>query len=82
MRPDAEPGKIGGDIGPSANDETRALSFCPLAELSTEGDRAFAVGRLGALCADTLARAIARGVYEARAWPGSDTPAWRDLPAR
>lgn len=46
------------------------------------GDRAFTVGRLGALCADTLARAIARGVYEARAWPGSDTPAWRDLPAR
>ncbi|NKJ39591.1 conjugal transfer protein TrbE [Rhizobium sp. SG570] len=34
--------QIGGDIGPSANGEVRALSFCPLAELSTDGDRAFA----------------------------------------
>jgi L-aminopeptidase/D-esterase-like protein len=35
--------------------------------------------RLGALAADCLARAVARGVYEATAWPGSDTRAWRDL---
>ena len=35
--------------------------------------------RLGALAADTLARAIARAVYEATALPGSDIPAWRDL---
>ncbi len=34
--------QIGGDIGPSASGEARALSFCPLAELSTDGDRAFA----------------------------------------
>lgn len=34
--------QIGGDIGPPANGEVRALSFCPLAELSTDGDRAFA----------------------------------------
>ncbi|MCW0001859.1 conjugal transfer protein TrbE [Pararhizobium sp. YC-54] len=34
--------QIGGDIGPSANGEVKALSFCPLAELSTEGDRAWA----------------------------------------
>jgi L-aminopeptidase/D-esterase-like protein len=35
--------------------------------------------RLGALAADCLARAIARGVYEAAAWPGSGTAIWRDL---
>ncbi|MEZ5896573.1 MAG: P1 family peptidase [Parvularculaceae bacterium] len=35
--------------------------------------------RLGALAADTLARAIARAVYEATAIPVSDNPAWRDL---
>jgi L-aminopeptidase/D-esterase-like protein len=38
----------------------------------------FVLTRLGALAADTLARAIARGVYEARAWPGSGVPCWRD----
>ena len=43
--------------------------------------RAFTVARIGALAADTLARAIARGVYEAHTWPGSPTKAWRDLPA-
>jgi L-aminopeptidase/D-esterase-like protein len=37
------------------------------------------LARIGALAADCLARAIARGVYEARAWPGTDAPAWRDL---
>lgn len=42
--------------------------------------RAFTVARLGALAADVLARAIARGVYEAETWPGSPTKAWRDLP--
>lgn len=35
------------------------------------------VARLGALAADCLARAVARGVYEAAAWPG--VRAWRDL---
>ncbi|MCD2184893.1 conjugal transfer protein TrbE [Rhizobium sp. GN54] len=34
--------QISGDIGQSANGETKALSFCPLAELSTDADRAFA----------------------------------------
>lgn len=43
-----------------------------------EGSRPFGVARLGALAADTLARAIARGVYEAHGWPGMT--AWRDLP--
>lgn len=35
------------------------------------------VARLGALAADCLARAVARGVYEATAWTG--VRAWRDL---
>lgn len=43
---------------------------------SNMGD--FTVARLGALAADCLARAIARGVYEAKAWPGSGVRAWRD----
>lgn len=34
--------QIGGDIGPSAGGEVKALAFCPLAELSTDGDRAWA----------------------------------------
>ena len=37
------------------------------------------VARLGALAADCLARAIARGVYEATAWPGTAVTCWRDL---
>ncbi|MHB8529816.1 MAG: P1 family peptidase [Caulobacteraceae bacterium] len=39
----------------------------------------FFVARLGALAADTVARAVARGVHEARPWPGSDQRCWRDL---
>ena len=39
----------------------------------------FTIARLGALAADVLARAIARGVYEATAWPGTSVPTWRDL---
>ncbi|MBD8665717.1 VirB4 family type IV secretion/conjugal transfer ATPase [Rhizobium sp. CFBP 8752] len=34
--------QIGGDIGPSPGGEVKALAFCPLAELSTDGDRAWA----------------------------------------
>ncbi|MCM2476164.1 VirB4 family type IV secretion/conjugal transfer ATPase [Rhizobium sp. CG5] len=34
--------QIGGDIGPSAGGVVKALAFCPLAELSTDGDRAWA----------------------------------------
>ena len=41
----------------------------------------FTVARLGALAADTLARAVARAVYEATPWPGSDIVCWRDLGA-
>jgi L-aminopeptidase/D-esterase-like protein len=41
--------------------------------------RAASLTWLGAYAADCLARAIARGVYEAVAWPGSDAVAWRDL---
>jgi L-aminopeptidase/D-esterase-like protein len=37
------------------------------------------LARLGALAADCLARAIARGVYEATPWPGTTAPCWRDL---
>jgi L-aminopeptidase/D-esterase-like protein len=36
--------------------------------------------RLGAIAADTLARAVARAVYEAAGWPGSPQRRWRDLP--
>ena len=44
------------------------------------GERAdFQVARLGALAADTLARAIARGVHEATPWAGSPVSCWRDL---
>lgn len=39
-----------------------------------------ALARLGALAADALARAVARGVYEATAWPDAYVPCWRDLP--
>lgn len=39
--------------------------------------RPWTVARIGALAADCLARAVARGVYEATAWPGSPVPDWR-----
>jgi len=39
----------------------------------------YAVARLGALAADTLARAVARAAYEASPWPGVDIACWRDL---
>ncbi|WP_293901586.1 P1 family peptidase [Phenylobacterium sp.] len=41
----------------------------------------FVLARLGALAADTLARAVARAVFEARPWPQASIPCWRDLPA-
>jgi len=37
------------------------------------------VARLGSLAADCLARAIARGVYAASAWPGTAVTCWQDL---
>ena len=45
--------------------------------LLVDGD--FTVGRIGALAADTLARAVARAVYAATAWPQSEVRCWRDL---
>jgi L-aminopeptidase/D-esterase-like protein len=44
-----------------------------------EAPRQLTVARLGALAADCLARAIARGVYEATPLPGTSVPCWRDL---
>ena len=41
--------------------------------------RAYTVARIGALAADTLSRAIARGVYEATNPPGADTKTWKSL---
>lgn len=41
--------------------------------------RSFMTLRIGALAADTLARAIARAIFEATALEGSNIPAWRDL---
>ena len=38
------------------------------------------IARIGALAADCLARAIARGVYEATPWSAEGPPCWRDLP--
>jgi L-aminopeptidase/D-esterase-like protein len=40
--------------------------------------RAYTVARIGALAADVLSRAIARGVYEATTWPGCAVKAYRD----
>ncbi|WP_068879135.1 P1 family peptidase [Phenylobacterium sp. CCH12-B4] len=39
----------------------------------------YTLARLGALAADCLARAVARGVFEAKPWPGAYVPCWRDL---
>jgi len=46
-----------------------------------EGAREFVVARLGAVAADVLARAIARGVYAATLPPGMAGRAWSQLPA-
>jgi L-aminopeptidase/D-esterase-like protein len=44
------------------------------------GERpAFEIARIGALAADTLARAVARAVYEATPWPGASVACWRDV---
>ena len=45
------------------------------------GPEAFTLTRLGSIAADCLARAVARGVHTARAWPGSSVRCWRDLGA-
>ncbi len=61
---------------PFDGDVVFALSTArrPLAE----GDN-FTLARIGALAADTLARAVARAVYEATPWPGTEVRTWRDL---
>jgi len=46
----------------------------PLADPDT-----YTLARLGALAADTLARAVARGVFEAKPWADAYVPCWRDL---
>jgi len=38
---------------------------------------AMAIARLGAIAADVMSRAVARAVYEATPWPGSDVRCWR-----
>ncbi|MES2722583.1 MAG: P1 family peptidase [Pseudomonadota bacterium] len=40
----------------------------------------YTLARLGALAADALARAVARGVFEATPWRDAYVPCWRDLP--
>jgi L-aminopeptidase/D-esterase-like protein len=40
---------------------------------------AYTVARVGALAADCLARAVARGVHAATAWPGVAVRTWADL---
>jgi L-aminopeptidase/D-esterase-like protein len=39
----------------------------------------YTLARLGALAADCLARAVARGVFEAKPWPDAYVPCWQDL---
>jgi len=59
---------LDGDIVFAASTGTRPLA-----------DPILALAELGALAADVVARAIARGVYEARALPFPDAqPSWRD----
>jgi L-aminopeptidase/D-esterase-like protein len=41
--------------------------------------RAFTVARIGALAADTLARAIARAVFLATPWPGTTVRTWKSV---
>jgi D-aminopeptidase len=58
------------------------IVFCLSTEKRTlpEGPpRAFLVAQIGAMAADVLARAIARGVYEATNWPGVTGETWKDL---
>ncbi len=61
-------------FAPFDGDVVFALST---AKIRASEPRALAVARLGALAADVLTRAVARGVYEARSWPGSPFEDWR-----
>jgi L-aminopeptidase/D-esterase-like protein len=58
---------LDGDIVFAASTGRRPLAD-PLRDLA----------RLGALAANVAARAIARGVFAARALPGDDQPSWSD----
>ncbi|HVU22595.1 MAG TPA: P1 family peptidase [Opitutus sp.] len=62
---------------PFDGDTVFALSTA--ARQAPKGDRNFAVARIGAVAADTLARAVARGVHAAILPPGMAGQAWRDL---
>jgi D-aminopeptidase len=55
------------------------IVFVGATGLHTLADPMFSLSELGALAADVVARAIARGVYEARplSFPGA-LPCWRD----
>ncbi len=58
------------------------IVFCMSTEKRTvpEGSpRAFLVAQIGAMAADVLARAIARGVHDATNFPGVTGQAWSDL---
>lgn len=46
------------------------------ARRTIEGPEHPVVARIGALAADVLARAVARAVFEARPWTGTQTPYW------
>ena len=61
---------------PFDGDVVFALSTAQ-APLAEPRDRTLA--RIGALAADCLARAIARGVYEATPWSADGPVCWRDL---
>jgi L-aminopeptidase/D-esterase-like protein len=62
---------------PFDGDSVFALSTA--ARPAPPGDRNFAVTRIGAAAADTLARAVARGVHAATLPPGMSGRTWRDL---
>ena len=58
------------------------IVFCMSTEkrpLPEGAPRAFLVAQIGAMAADVLARAIARGVHDATNWPGVTGQAWSDL---
>jgi len=48
-------------------------------QLPPSAERAFLITRIGAAAADVLARAVARGVFEAILPPGMDGQTWRSL---
>lgn len=63
---------------PFDGDTVFVLSTCKIT-IDDPAQRHVAVSRLGNIAADVLARAIARGVYEATAYNGSATGTWKSL---